>query len=146
MNEKHSKKRIIFILSVICVGFLCLRAYLVNQPPYSPIKHSFDSETGIVTFKLDPKYHFQNITLSQGHYPQPIFDSKTSEVSFCAFDLLNGKHEFVFFVCQKRDDSKAEQIGIEFEILHQSNNEIIIQMFYGGRQYPGYRQIYTYSY
>lgn len=145
-HSKNSKKRIFFTLPLICVVLLFLRAYIVNKPPYSPVKHTFDSKTGIVTFVLDPQYIFKNIRLSEGYYTQPFFDSETSEVSFCASDLSVGKHEFVLFVCNKRDDPKAEQIGVEFEILHQSNNEIIIQMFYGGRQFPGYRHIYTYNY
>ncbi len=146
MNGKIGKKRIILVLSLICVGVLILTVYLVNtgKPSYSPFKHEFNSKTGVVTFKLDQRYSFDSIQLSLGNFPQPIFDSETSEVSFNVFDLPVGKYDFVYIVAHNRDTT--EQKGVEFEIVHQSGNEILIQEFRNGVTFPGYRHTYTYSY
>lgn len=147
MNWKLGKKRIIITISLICMGLLSLtiNIVIISIPPYSPIKHTVDSKTGIVTFELDKEYSFDGIQLSLSNFPQPDFDSETSEISFRAFDLAIGEHDFVYFIAHKRDNAE-EQIGIEFEILHQSDSKILIQEFPNGVQFPGDRQMYTYNY
>lgn len=146
MCEQHQKKRIAIILIALCVACLCLGAYLINKPPYLPVKQSFDSKTGMVTFKLDPKYHFQRISLNYGYYPQPDFDDQTSEVSFCVFELPMHRHEFILFICQKGEGDKVEEVALEFEVLRQNPGEILITAFYGGLQFSTYRQTYIYNY
>jgi hypothetical protein len=148
MDLKAGKKRIILTISIICLVWLIFGVYLyiMNKPPFLPVKHTFDREAGIVAFKVDPKYSIDHIYLSEGgYYPQPLIDSKTTEVSFCAFDLAVGQHEFVYFICHKKD-GKTDAIGVEFEILHQSDSEILIQVFENGRDFPGYRRTDSYSY
>lgn len=145
MNGKIGKKRVMLVLPLICVGVLILTIYLVNnKPPNSPFRHEFDSKTGVVTFELDKEYSFDSIQLSLGNFPEPIFDSETSEVSFNVFDLPVGKYDFVYIIAHNRDT--MEQNGVEFEILHQSGDKILIQEFRNGVTFPGYRHTYTYSY
>lgn len=146
MNVKVMRIRIIIgILLLFCVGWLLV--YLVNydKTPFLPIKYTFNSETGVITFNIDPRYDIDQIHLSEGYFPQPTFSDDTTEVSFGAFDLPVGHHEFVYFTCFKKG-SNTEQLGVEIEILHQPDKKVLIQVFENGRDFPGYRRQESFNY
>lgn len=144
---KLSKKIVILAIAIVVLILGILYALVnSNKKPYAPINFTFDKLTGKVEFIIEEGYKIHRIQVLEGHLDVPYFDKETIIVSFPSWELEVGEHEFVWFAIQNYEGEVNEQYNVQYEILHQSANEIIISVTYGNSKYPGVSDMYFFEY
>lgn len=144
---KFNKKIILPVLAVVAI--IAVIVYVVgvsNKTPYAPICFDFDAKTGKIVFSINEGYKIHHIQVREGHFDVPNYDKDTREIFFPTLKLGIGEHEFVYFVIQNYEGKVTEEYNVEYEILHQSSNEIIISVRYGNSPNPGKSDMYSFYY
>lgn len=144
---RFNKKIIIPVLAVIAIiSVIVYVAGFFNKANYIPISFIFDDKTREVVFSIDEGYKIHRIQVLEGNIDIPNYDNDTREILFPAWKLGVGEHEIVYFVIQNNKGKVTEEYNVEYEILHQSANEIIISVRNGDSLNPGASDVYTFYY
>jgi ABC-type cobalt transport system substrate-binding protein len=144
---KINKKIVISVLVVIVI--IAVVVFVVSnfkKSQHDPISFRFDAKTKEVVFLIDEGYKIHRLQMLEGNIDVPNYDKDTREVIFPWYELEIGEHEFLYFVIQNYEGKVEKEYNIEYEILHQSANEIIIMVHSNSSPYLGERDFYSFYY
>lgn len=143
---RFNKKICIPVLVIIAI--IPIAVYVVsyfNKTQYVPISFNFDAKTREVVFLIDEGYKIHRLQMLEGNISVPNYESDTREIQFPTWQLSVGEHEFVYFVIQNNPGKVTKEYTLEYEILHQSTNEIIISVRKSNSPL-GKKDVYTFYY